>query len=161
MGNAGSSAADEYPLEPRRLDEIFNRVQLPKQPAPARMPLGAVNANANPNTRLPGALGAFRKAPLAKKEPLKPAQASICLFSPPNGECHLDASAHGSVQTSTDCMSGGTDPSNRTKNAPANAALSAVRSSAKHAASRRRRRICASSAIGFLAEIDPRSSFVS
>jgi len=34
---------------------------------------------------------------LAKKEPLKPAQASICLFSPPNGECHLDASAHGSV----------------------------------------------------------------
>ena len=98
MGNAGSTAADEYPLEPRRLDEIFNSVQLPKQPAPARMPLGPVNANANANIRLPGALsGAFRKAPSAKRDPPKPAQASICLFSPPNGECHLDANAYGSV----------------------------------------------------------------
>ena len=98
MGNAGSTAADEHPLEPRRLDEIFNSVQLPKQPAPARMPLGPVNANANANIRLPGALsGAFRKAPSAKRDPPKPAQASICLFSPPNGECHLDANAYGSV----------------------------------------------------------------
>ena len=85
MGNT-TSAPDDYPLQPRRLDKVFDDVKGP------RVPLGAVNSNANnanANAKRPGR--AAKKQHQEHVEPLPPSYASVVPPTPegppdPSGE---------------------------------------------------------------------------